>query len=79
MIGHDEHAFLAQTQPLAFHGCRHHFKRLACAHLVGKQRIAAVKHMGDSVPLVLPQRNLSVHASENNVAAVIFARTNGVE
>ena len=79
MIGHDEHAFLAQAQPLAFHGSRHHFKRLARAHLMGKQRVAAVQHMGDSVPLVLPQRNLRVHAGENNMAAVVFARTNGIE
>ena len=79
VIGHDEHAFLAQAKPLAFHGSRHHLERLARAHLMGKQRVAAVQDMCDSVPLVLPQRNLRVHAGENDVAAVVFARTNGVE
>lgn len=37
-----------------------------------QQRVPAVKHMGDGIPLMLPQGNFRVHACKDNVAAVIY-------
>ncbi len=55
VIGHNKEGFPAQPQPLGLHGGPHHFKGLARTHLMGQQRISAVKHMGDGIALMLPQ------------------------
>lgn len=58
MVGHDKKAFLAQTKAFGFHGRRSHFVGFACANFVRKQRITAIKHMGDGISLVFPEGDL---------------------
>src|SRR5699024_7132960 len=52
VVGYDKHGFLAKPQPLAFLCGGDHFKGLSRTYLVGKERVAAVKDMGDGVDLV---------------------------
>ena len=49
VVRYDEQGLVAETEALGFHGGGDHFKGLARANFVRKERIAAVKHMGDSV------------------------------
>ena len=70
---------MAQAEPLAFHGCRRHFKGFPCTDFVCQQRVAAVEHMGNRVTLMLPQPDIRVHADEMNVLPVILPRTGGIE
>ena len=79
MVGHDKKAFLAQTKAFCFHGRCRHFVGLACAHFVCKQRITAIKHMGDGVALVFPEGDLWVHAHEFDVGAIVFTGSGAVE
>ena len=79
MVGHYEQRFLAQTKAFCFHGRRSHFVGLARAHFVCKQRITAIKHMGNGVALVFPEGNLRVHAHEFDVASVILTGAGGVK
>ena len=79
VIGHDEHGFVAQPQPLALHRSRCHFVCLPCPYLVCKQRIPAVEHMRDGIPLVLAQADFRVHAGKDDVAAVVFAGPSRIE
>ena len=46
---------------------------------MGKERIAAVEVVGDGVSLMLPQRDLRIHARKDQVPAVIFPGTGGIE
>ena len=46
---------------------------------MGKERIAAVEVVGDGVELMLPQRDLRIHARKDQVPAVIFPGTGGIE
>ena len=79
MVGHDKKAFLAQPQPFCFHGGCRHFVGFACANFVRKQRITAIKHMGDGVALVLPESDFRVHADKMDVASVILTGAGRVE
>ena len=79
VIGHHEHALIAESEALRFHGCRSHFKGLACADLVRQQRIAAIEHMGDGVSLMLPEHNVRVHTDEMNVLSIILTGTGGIK
>ena len=79
VVGNDEQGFLTQAQTLAFHsGCRH-LEGLASTDLVCQQGVAAVKHMGNSVSLMLTKGDVGVHAAEADVTAVILTRTSGIE
>lgn len=79
MVGHDKKAFLAQTKAFGFHGRRSHFVGFACANFVRKQRITAIKHMGDGISLVFPEGDLRVHADKMDVASVILTGAGRVE
>ena len=79
MVGNHEQTFLAQTKAFRFHSRCRHFVGLACAHFVCKQRITAIKHMGDGVALVFPEGNFRVHAHEFYVASVILTGAGRVE
>ena len=79
VVGNDKEGLVAQPQPFGFHGSGYHLEGLARAHLVGKEGVAAVEHMGDRVELVLPQPYLRVHARKGDVAAVVFAGSGGIE
>ena len=79
VVGNDKQGLVAQPQPFGFHGSGYHLEGLARAHLVGKEGVAAVEHMGDRVELVLPQPDLRVHARKGDVAAVVFAGSGGIE
>ena len=79
MVWHYEKAFLAQTKAFCFHsGCRH-FVGLACTNFVCKQRITAIKYMGNGIALVFPEGDLRVHAHEFDVASIVFTGTSRVE
>ena len=52
VIGHGEEGLAAEAQPFGFHAGGHHLERLTCPHLVGQQAVAAVKDVGDGVPLM---------------------------
>ena len=79
VVGYDDHALAAQSQPLALHCRRYHFKGLACAYFVGKQGISAVDDMGDGVDLVLSQCDFGIDAGKADMAPVILTGTQGVE
>jgi len=79
MVWYYEKAFLTQTKAFCFHGGRSHFVGLACPNFVCKQRITAIKHMGDGVALVLPEGDLRVHAYEFDVTSVILTGAGRVE
>jgi len=79
MVGHHKKTFLAQTKAFCFHGRRRHFVGLACAHFVCKQRITAIKHMGDGVALVFSEGDLRVHAHKFDVASVILTGSGAVK
>ena len=79
VVRHNKHSLLAQPKAFAFHcgGC--HFKGFACPNAMCKQRISAVQNMCDSVYLMLPQCNFGIHAVKNNVTAIIFSWSVGIE
>ena len=52
VVGDNEHRFIAKSEPLAFLCGGDHFKGLSRTYLVGKERIAAIENMSDSVYLV---------------------------
>ena len=52
MIWNNEHRFIAKSEPLAFLCGGYHFKGFSRTYLVGKERIAAIENMSDSVYLV---------------------------
>ena len=79
VIRYYEQALMAQAEPLAFHGCRRHFKGFPGTDFVRQQRVAAVKHMGNRVALMLPQPDIRVHADKMNVLPVILPRTGRIE
>ena len=79
VIGYNEHGFAAQAQTLALHGRSNHFIGFACAYYMRQQRIPAIKRVSNRVSLMLPERDLRVHAGEGNVLSVIFAGTDAVE
>ena len=79
MVGHYEQRFLAQTKAFCFHGRRCHFVGLACTDFVCKQRITAIKYMGNGVALVFPEGDLRVHAHEFDVGAIVFTGAGRVE
>ena len=79
VVWNHDHGLLAKPQALAFHDGRRHRVGLACADFVGQQRIAAIHHMGNGVFLVIPQRDLRVHACKNDMLAVILAGPDRVE
>ena len=79
VVGHDKHALLAQTQPLAFHGRGDHLKRLSCTYLMGQQRISAIEDMRDGVSLVFAQRDLRVHARKDDMPSIVLAGSNRIE
>ena len=79
MVWHDEHAFLTQPQSLALHRSGDHLKGLACAHLMCKQRIAAIENVRHGVSLMLPQGDLRVHAHKGDVLSIVFTGTDGVK
>ena len=79
VVWHRKEGFLAQAEALALHGGGDHLKCLARAHLMGKERVAAVEVVGDGVELMLPQRDLRIHARKDQMPAVIFPGTGGIE
>ena len=58
VVWHRKEGFLAQAEALSLHGCGDHLKCLARAHLMGKERIAAVEVVGDGIEL-MPRRVIS--------------------
>ena len=52
VVRNNEHRFIAKSEPLAFLCGGYHFKGFSRTYLVGKERIAAIEDMGDSVYLV---------------------------
>ena len=79
MVGHHKKTFLAQSQPFGFHSRRSHFIGLARTNFVCKQRITAIKHMGNGVALVFPEGDFRVHAHEFDVGAIVFTGSGAVE
>ena len=79
MVGHDEHAFLAESEALALHGRGSHLEGLAGPDLVGEQGVAAVEHVCNRAELVGAEGNVRVHAAERDVGTVVFPGTVGVE
>ena len=79
VVRHGKEGFLAQAEALSLHGCGDHFKGLARAHLMGKERIAAVEVVGDGIELMLPQGDLRIHARKDQVPAIILPGTGGIE
>ena len=79
VVRHGKEGFLAQAEALALHGGGDHLKGLARAHLMGKERIAAVEVVGDGIELMLPQGDLRIHARKDQVPAVILPGTSGIE
>ena len=79
MVRYHKEGFLAEAQPLGFHGRRHHLERLPCPHYVCKQGVAAIEDVGDGVHLMLPQGDLRIHAGKVDVAAVVFPWAVAVE
>ena len=79
MVGHHKEGFLAQPQPFCFHGRCRHFVGLARTNFVCKQRVTAIKHMGDGISLVFPEGDLRVHADKMDVASVILTGAGRVE
>ena len=75
VVGNHKHGFLAQSQPLGFHTGSDHFKRLARAYLVCKQRVTAVQDVRDSVSLVFSQGNLRIDAHKGDVGAIKLTGT----
>ena len=78
MVGHGKQGFCAKAQAFAFHGGGNHLKGFTRAHFVGQERVAAVKHMGNSVQLMFPQGNLRVNAAKGDVPPIILAGPDGV-
>ena len=79
VVRYNEQRLLAQPQPFGFHRCRHHFKGFASAHTVGQQRVVAVEDVRHGVSLVLPQRNLRIHAGEGDVRTIVLPGPDAVE
>ena len=79
VVGNHKHGFLTKPQPFGFHTGSDHFKRLARAHFMGKQRIAAVQDVRDSVSLVFSQGDLRVDAHKGDVGAIKLTGTGGIE
>ena len=78
VVRDNKDGFMAQSQPLAFHGCSDHFKGFARAHFVCKKCIAAVKNVCNGVSLMLPQSDFRVHTGENDMTSIILAGTGAV-
>ena len=68
VVRHRKEGFLAQAEALSLHGGGDHLKGLARAHLMGKERVAAVEVVGDGAPLMPPQRDLRIHARKDQVS-----------
>ena len=79
MVRHDKQRLAAQSQTLAFHSSRNHFKRLPCTYAVRQERIAAVKHMSDRVFLMRAEGDCRIHPLKGDMTAVVFAGTVAVE
>ena len=79
VVRHRKEGFLTKAEALSLHGGGNHFKGLARAHLVCKERIAAVEVVGDGIELMLPQGDLRIHARKDQVPAVILPGTGGIE
>ena len=79
MVGNNKHTFLTQAKPLALLCRSHHFKRLSSPNLVGQQCIAAVQNAGNGIYLMWPQCDLRVHAAKQDMASIVFPRTNAVK
>ena len=60
VVGDNDHALMAETEPLALLCRGNHFKGLAGTHNMRQKRIAAVEDMGDSVHLMRPKLNFPV-------------------
>ena len=52
MVGDYKQGLLTQTQPLALHGSRYHFKGFASANHMSKECITTIKDMGDGIDLM---------------------------
>ena len=79
MIWYNKHRFLAESEPLALLcGCDH-FKGFACTDLVCKERVAAVKDMGNRIDLVRSERDFWADTSESDMSAVILTGADRVK
>ena len=79
VIGNYKQRFLAQAQPLAFHGGGNAAECLTAANGVSSQAVTAVEDMGNHIFLMRPQGNLGIHAWKGQVAPIVFTGANGVE
>ena len=79
MVRYHDQRFRAESKPLHLHSGGHHFKRLACAHFVGKQGVSTIHNMGNGVDLMRPQGNFRIHSAEPDMASVILTGPNGIK
>ena len=79
MVGNHEQGLLTKTQSLTLHGGGNHFKGLARANHMGKQRVAAIKDVSNGVDLMGSQFDLRVHADKVQVTAIVLSGTDGIE
>ena len=79
VVGNRKQTLAAQPQPLALHSGGDHFKGLACPYFVGKEGVAAIKNVSNSIELMLTEPDFRVHAGEDDVLPVILAGAGGIE
>ena len=79
VIGHHKHGLVAKAEAFALHRRRDHFEGLACTDFVGKERVAAIQNVRNSIQLMLTELYLRIHTGECNMLAVVLTRTGGIE
>ena len=79
MVRHYKKCFLAQSKAFAFHCRSCHFKGFSCTNFVCQKCISTIQHMSDCIFLMLPKRNIRVHAAKTDMRAVVFTRTGTIE
>ena len=79
MIRDCNHALIAKTQVLAFHGRCDHGPGLTGANYVGKLGIAAKEDPGNCLFLMVLQLDERIDAMENNHVCIVFRRYHRIE
>ena len=79
VVWYNKHRFLAESESLAFLCCGDHFKGFACTDLVCKERVAAVKDMGNRIDLVRSERDFWADTAESDMTAVILTGSDRVK
>jgi len=79
MVRYNDEAFLRKAESFALLGNRHHRIGFTGSHDMTKQFVTTIEATRDCVKLMLTEPNLRVDAHKVEMAAVVFARSDGVE